>query len=66
MSEQTPLLGDRSPNEQAVPSVDSEVPLADEPSSKELILVLGSIWVGVFLAALGMTCPNYRCLFRWS
>lgn len=57
VSEQTPLLGDHTPNE-PLPSGDSEVPLAEEPSSKELILVLGSIWVGVFLAALGMTCPT--------
>ncbi|GKZ81701.1 hypothetical protein AnigIFM56816_006223 [Aspergillus niger] len=54
VSEQTPLLGDHTPNE-PVPSGDSEVPLAEEPSSKELILVLGSIWVGVFLAALDTT-----------
>ncbi|PYI05480.1 MFS general substrate transporter [Aspergillus sclerotiicarbonarius CBS 121057] len=53
-SERTPLLGDQTPNE-PVPSGDSEVPLAEEPSSKELILVLGSIWVGVFLAALDTT-----------
>lgn len=32
---------------------EDDVPLADEPSTKELVLVLGSIWVGVFLAALG-------------
>ncbi|PWY76948.1 MFS general substrate transporter [Aspergillus heteromorphus CBS 117.55] len=53
-SERTPLLGDQSQNEPA-PSGDSDVPLAEEPSSKELILVLGSIWVGVFLAALDTT-----------
>ncbi|RAK94995.1 MDR family MFS transporter [Aspergillus ibericus CBS 121593] len=52
--ERTPLLGDQTPTE-PVPSGDSEVPLAEEPSSKELILVLGSIWVGVFLAALDTT-----------
>lgn len=34
---------------------ESEVPLAEEPSTKELILVLSSIWLGIFLAALGMT-----------
>jgi hypothetical protein len=28
-------------------------PLPQEPSTKELIWILGSIWLGVFLAALG-------------
>ena len=42
-SEETPLL--RS---------DGDAPLPDEASTKELIWILGSIWLGVFLAALGM------------
>lgn len=29
-------------------------PLAEEPSNRKLALMLGSIYVGVFLAALGM------------
>ncbi|KAI9712469.1 MAG: hypothetical protein M1812_006884 [Candelaria pacifica] len=32
-----------------------DVPLAEEPSNKRLLLVLGSIWVGCFLAALDST-----------
>lgn len=51
ISEQTPLLGDAS--QHAGTGDGSGVPLAQERSTKELILILGSIWVGVFLAALG-------------
>ncbi|KAL2839624.1 major facilitator superfamily domain-containing protein [Aspergillus pseudoustus] len=44
-SEQTPLLADHA-----------EGPVeAQEPSTKRLLLVLGSIWLGVFLAALDST-----------
>ncbi|KAF9890193.1 hypothetical protein FE257_006105 [Aspergillus nanangensis] len=50
VSEQTPLLGDSSQTAQS-----SQVPVAQEPTTKELIWVLGSIWVGVFLAALDVT-----------
>jgi hypothetical protein len=53
VSEQTPLLRD-------VPESNAqETPLSDEPSTKELIWILGSIWLGVFLAALGM---SFNCL----
>lgn len=48
-SEQTPLLRD-SPDGDA----NENTPLPQEPSTKELIWILGSIWLGVFLAALGM------------
>ena len=48
-SEQTPLL--RAPSE-------GGTPLPKEASTKELIWILGSIWLGVFLAALGMKGPN--------
>ncbi|OJD11451.1 hypothetical protein AJ78_07778 [Emergomyces pasteurianus Ep9510] len=34
---------------------DSDVPLADELTTKQLLMVLPSIWVGVFLAALDAT-----------
>ena len=34
---------------------DSGAPLAVEPSSKELLAILGSAWLGVFLAALGIS-----------
>lgn len=51
ISEQTPLLRDSS--QHAGTGDESGAPLARERSTKELILILGSIWVGVFLAALG-------------
>ncbi|CAG8419970.1 unnamed protein product [Penicillium salamii] len=44
-SEQTPLL--RAP--------DGDTPLPKEVSTKELVWILGSIWLGVFLAALDTT-----------
>jgi hypothetical protein len=46
-SEQTPLLRDASESNA------QDTPLSDEPNTKELIWILGSIWLGVFLAALG-------------
>ncbi|KAJ5796379.1 uncharacterized protein N7518_004919 [Penicillium psychrosexuale] len=49
-SEQTPLLRD-SPNGDA----NENTPLHQEPSTKELVWILGSIWLGVFLAALDTT-----------
>ncbi|KAJ6072813.1 hypothetical protein N7467_010898 [Penicillium canescens] len=48
-SEQTPLLRD-APESNA-----QDTPLSDERSTKELIWILGSIWLGVFLAALDTT-----------
>ncbi|RAH40834.1 MFS multidrug transporter [Aspergillus brunneoviolaceus CBS 621.78] len=54
VSEQTPLLGDQRQDDLNQPG-DSPVPLADEPTTRELILVMGSVWVGVFLAALDTT-----------
>lgn len=39
------------------------IPLADEPSTLRLVLTMGSMWVGVFLAALGMhLAPPYTNL----
>jgi hypothetical protein len=32
---------------------DQEIALADEPSTKKLIAIMGSLWLGVFFAALG-------------
>ena len=55
-TEQTPLLRDESLQHavaDAAGSQESQVPAVQESSTRELILVLGSIWVGVFLAALG-------------
>lgn len=58
-TEQTPLLRDsrdgssaEAQNGEAVAS--EEASAVKEPTAKELILILGSIWLGVFLAALGM------------
>mgnify|MGYP001636376034 CR=1 FL=1 len=56
-SEQTPLLRD-SPNSDA----NENTPLHQEPSTKELIWILGSIWLGVFLAALGMDFNFFRSI----
>lgn len=61
-TERTPLLRDGRPaqpgGEEAAAAREAEgsdVPLAKEPSAKELVLILGSIWLGVFLAALDST-----------
>lgn len=57
-TEQTPLLGEANPATDRA----EEAPLAEEASFKELIVILGSIWLGVFLAALGMlACHNLNC-----
>lgn len=57
-TEQTPLLRDETLQHavaDAAGTQESQVPSIQESSTKELVLVLGSIWVGVFLAALGIT-----------
>lgn len=51
-SEQTPLLRD-------APDANENTPLPQEPSTKELIWILGSIWLGVFLAALGKQSDSF-------
>ena len=61
-SEASPLLGhikdngtlerQASPNEN-IP--ENEAPLADEPSTGRLLLVMSSVWIGCFLAALDQT-----------
>jgi hypothetical protein len=33
---------------------DDNIPLVEEPSTGQAVITLASIWVGVFLAALGM------------
>ncbi|CAI7570305.1 unnamed protein product [Penicillium glandicola] len=48
-SEQTPLLRD------APGDANENTPLPQERSTRELIWILGSIWLGVFLAALDTT-----------
>ncbi|KAF2453748.1 major facilitator superfamily domain-containing protein [Lineolata rhizophorae] len=54
--EDTPLLADQPSYDNASPPDDSEasseIPLADEPSTAKLVVTMGSVWVGVFLAAL--------------
>ena len=53
LSEQTPLLAEQALN--ATPeSQERQDHLVQELTTKEVILILGSVWVGVFLAALGM------------
>ncbi|KAJ5899374.1 hypothetical protein N7495_004118 [Penicillium taxi] len=51
-TEQTPLLRDADP---ASSPAENQEPLAEEATTKELLLILGSIWLGVFLAALDTT-----------
>lgn len=56
--EETPLLSDNSnstPNVQTDPITQEQTVIADEPSTKRLVLVLGSVWIGVFLGALDST-----------
>ena len=45
--------GDSAPNGIAGP--DSDIPLADEPSTRQLLLVMSGVWIGTFLAALDST-----------
>lgn len=55
--EESPLL--RGQNGHTVQSSQQDgaqdIPAAEEPSTKQIILILGSIWVGVFFAALDTT-----------
>lgn len=48
-TEQTPLLRNETPEGQE----DGEL---EEPNMREVIVIMSSIWLGVFLAALGMFC----------
>jgi hypothetical protein len=70
-NEESPLLGrppsadqgEASTGEGNVRDDEAGVPLAEEPSTAKLILVLGSIWLGVFLASLGAqpgVTPSFR------
>ena len=48
---------------------DSDTPLAEEPGSKHLLMVLAPTWVGVFFAALGTALsqmPHLLSLIRSS
>ncbi len=65
--EQSPLLGNGKPtpdhgaiergasDDEEHEGVEDEVPIAEEPGTAKLLLVLGSIWIGCFLAALGLS-----------
>jgi len=56
-TERDPLLQDdistRQNGTTTSGAIGSDTPVATERSTKGLILVLGSIWLGVFLAAIG-------------
>lgn len=63
-SETSPLLGkitsrsyhrDGHGQDSQKPSNNEETSTAEEPTTSELLLVMGSIWVGCFLAALDST-----------
>ena len=56
--EETPLLRDDDNGRPKVltdPITQEQTVVADEPSNKRLALVLGSMWIGVFLGALDST-----------
>ncbi|KAL8847983.1 MAG: hypothetical protein Q9221_006945 [Calogaya cf. arnoldii] len=63
-SETSPLLAERpsksghgpihSPDSQQHPQ-DNDTPIAEEPTTGKLLVVMGSIWLGCFLAALDST-----------
>lgn len=44
---------DGNPNHDDTQDED-DVPLAKEPSTRELLVLMGAIWMGVFFAALGI------------
>lgn len=53
-TEQTPLLEEQDLNA-TTDSQEHQALLEQEPTTKEVIVILGSVWVGVFLAALDTT-----------
>lgn len=67
-NEQSPLLGNGKTqasddgtiehgaerSDESGDNAETDVPIAEEPSTAKLVLVLSSIWLGCFLAALGM------------
>lgn len=65
-TERTPLLGDVPSAASSDESEEPRTPLSKEHSTKELILILGSIWLGVFLAALGMIPSTIPCELCWE
>jgi MFS family permease len=55
VDEESPLLRDNQPNPPSDASPTEETVLVDEPSTKRLVVILGSVYVGVFLGALDST-----------
>ena len=60
VTEESPLLGNSKDDStvesgQRAANADDNVPIADEPSTGRLLLVMSSIWLGCFLAALDST-----------
>ncbi|KAB8346302.1 hypothetical protein FH972_023346 [Carpinus fangiana] len=56
--EQTPLLTEQPTENGNIgqqPNDEDGVPLAEEPSTAKLAVILGSCWIGVFLAAMDTT-----------
>lgn len=58
VSEQTPLLGDQHAPEQGNEEHGGEP--VEEPSMREIVVIMSSIWLGVFLAALGVYSLHER------
>ena len=60
-SEESPLLGNGNDIDNGTierdteGGLDKDIPIAEEPTTANLLLVLGSIWLGCFLAALDST-----------
>jgi hypothetical protein len=66
-TERTPLLQDEEQNESPVEDgrqdgaqQADDVPLAEEPSTKKLLAIMGAMWLGSFFAALGKS-SNFSC-----
>ena len=55
IDEETPLLRDDQVNPSADPASREQTVLVDEPSTRRLVIILGSVYVGVFLGALDST-----------
>lgn len=53
VSEETPLLREINPALAGSDEAQDHELVPEERSTRELVVILGSIWVGVFLAALG-------------
>ena len=66
--ERTPLLDEQNgqPREESELEAQAEqeqreydansVPIADEPSTRKLVMTMSSLWLSTFFAALGTTC----------